>query len=85
MTAILDRPPDSTTVTAYDRDHLATYARLLDAAREDAPWREVAEVVLGVAPLTDTDTANARYLAHLERARWLADKGYLDLLRAPWS
>ena len=56
-TAIDEAPPASEHLTDYDRRHLTTYARLLDAAADEADWREVATVVLGLDPSASSPTA----------------------------
>jgi hypothetical protein len=68
-------------LTDYDREHLVTYLRLLDAAGEGAPWDEVARVVLGLDPTADPEAARRSHDSHLARARWISDHGYRDLLR----
>lgn len=77
----LDDVPAVATLTAYDRAHLKTYARLLDAEAEGADWREVAIIVFGLDPATEPERAGRVHASHLARARWLADSGYRDLLR----
>ena len=77
---ITDYPPPSEHLTDYDRRHLKTYARLLDAAAEHANWEEVAEVVLGLDPSTDPDRSRRVHAAHLARARWMTRVGYRDLI-----
>ena len=77
---IADTPPVSEHLTEYDRRHLKTYARLLDAAAEHADWREVAELVLGLDPSAEPDRSRRVHEAHLERARWMTRTGYRDLL-----
>ncbi len=37
-------------LAGYDEERLLTYVRLLDAAAEDADWREVARIVLHINP-----------------------------------
>lgn len=76
---IADAPPSFDHVTDYDRRHLKTYLRLLDAAAEDADWREVAEIVLGLNPGEEPERAQRVHAAHLERARWMTRSGYRDL------
>jgi len=70
-------------VTVYDRDHVSIYVRLLDAEAVGAPWREVAEVVLGLGAEVDQATVRDIYKSHLARAHWLVDGGYKDLLSLP--
>lgn len=78
--AIADSPPVSDHLTDYDRRHLKTYARLLDAAAESADWREVAAIVLGLDPAAEPERCRRVHAAHLERARWMTHTGYRDLL-----
>lgn len=76
---IADAPPAFDHVTDYDRRHFKTYLRLLDAAAEDADWREVAEIVLGLDPGAEPERAHRVHASHLERARWMTRSGYHDL------
>ena len=78
--AIADAPPPSDHVTDYDRRHLKTYARLLDASADHADWAEVAKVVLGLDPVMEGERSRRIYEAHLDRARWMTRGGYRDLL-----
>ncbi len=73
-------PPVSPTVTAYDHAHHATYLRLLDASNEGADWQEVARVVLDLDPKSDPETAKAIWERHLDRARWMSEQGYRQLI-----
>ena len=77
---IAETPPELDHVTDYDRRHLKTYLRLLDAAAEAADWREVAEIVLGLDPATEPERAQRIHDAHLERARWMTRTGYRELV-----
>jgi len=77
----LDQPPTDARLTDYDRAHLATYLRLLDAESEGAPWEEVAQVIFGIDPKTDALRAQAVYETHLARAHWMTNNGYRDLIR----
>ena len=77
---IAEAPPASDHLTDYDRSHLKTYLRLLDAAAEDADWREVATIVLGLDPGAEPERAHRVHAAHLERAKWMTKTGYRDLL-----
>jgi hypothetical protein len=54
---VRDDAPGEPSLTAYDRRHLITYLRLLDAAAADADWREVARVVLGLDPEREPERA----------------------------
>ena len=80
-----EAPPTSEHLTDYDRRHLKTYARLLDAAAEAADWREVARIVLGLDPAADPERCRRVHAAHLERARWMTHTGYRDLLHSRCS
>ena len=77
---VAEAPPTSEHLTDYDRRHLKTYARLLDAAAEHADWQEVATVVLGLDPAAEPDASRRVHDAHLDRARWMTRVGYRDLL-----
>lgn len=79
---IAETAPTTARMTDYDRMHMATYLRLLDAASENTPWEEVARVVLGLDPAQAPDRVRRIHDTHLARARWLTEQGYRDLLRA---
>ena len=70
-------------IEPYDRQHATVYLRLLDAETAGAPWREVAEVVLGLGADVDAVQVRDIYNSHLARAHWLVDGGYKDLLTLP--
>lgn len=78
---IADTAPVDEMLTAYDRQHLVTYMRLLDAEKAGADWREVAKLVLGIDPDKHEEQARQAYDTHLARAKWLGASGYRDLLR----
>lgn len=78
----LDEPPDSAHLTDYDRAHLATYLRLLDAEADDAHWAEAVRVIFGLDPDEQPDRAQHVHETHLARARWMTENGYRDLLRS---
>lgn len=79
---IASRAPSDAVVTDYDRAHLVTYLRLLDAEAAGASWEEAARLLLRLDPLKGRDAARLSYETHAVRARWMAAEGYLDLLRA---
>ncbi|WP_026607576.1 DNA -binding domain-containing protein [Methylocapsa acidiphila] len=81
--SVADFAPSEAQVTDYDRMHLTTYLRLLDAASEGAPWEEVARIVLGLDPAREPARARRAHETHLARARWLTEHGYRELLRSP--
>ena len=78
---VLDEAPTALSLTEYDRLHLITYLRLLDAEAAGADWREVARVVLGIDPAREPERARRAHASHLARARWMSEAGYRDLLR----
>ena len=49
--------PMDAVLTAYDREHVVTYLRLLDADTDGADWQEVARVVLHLEPRREPDRA----------------------------
>jgi len=77
-----DQPPQSPSLTDYDRQHLTLYIRLLDAVEEGAEWTEVVRVLFGLDPNRERERARQVYDGHLARARWMTEHGYRDLLRA---
>ena len=77
-----DEPPQGASLTGYDREHLALYIRLLDAAEEGAEWTEVVRILFGLDPNRDADRARRVHDSHLARARWMTQHGYADLLRS---
>jgi hypothetical protein len=80
--AFVDQAPQGPDLTDYDRQHLALYVRLLDAAEEGADWKEVVHILFGLDPNGDRDRARLVYDSHLGRARWMVDHGYQDLLKS---
>ncbi|MEM8992196.1 MAG: DUF2285 domain-containing protein [Pseudomonadota bacterium] len=77
---LADAPPPDDCVTVYDRRHLKLYLRLLDAETDGAPLVEVARILLGIDAETEPDRARRVHESHLERARWMTENGYRDLL-----
>lgn len=82
MTApkMLDEPPQSASMTDYDRTHLKLYMRLLDAEADGADWEEAVEILFGIDPDREPERAWRVYQSHLARARWMTEHGYRDLL-----
>lgn len=78
---VADLAPTEPSVTDYDRAHAEKYLRLLDAAAEGASWEEACRIVLGVDPAREPERAESMLRSHLERARWLTEHGYRDLLK----
>ena len=78
---LADYAPIDTVLTAYDREHLITYLRLLDAEVEGADWAEVARIVLHIDPIREPERALTVWKSHLDRAHWMTEHGYKDLLK----
>lgn len=76
-------PPAGEPLSEYDREHAKTYLRLLDADTAGATWQEVVKRLFGRDPAADPDRLERMHRAHLERATWLRDGGYLQLLERP--
>ena len=79
--AVADSAPSEDRLTDYDEAHLPDYLRLLDAEREAAPWTEIVRLVLGIDPAQEPERARRVYDSHLARARWIAERGYRDMLK----
>jgi hypothetical protein len=78
---VTDIAPSADTLTPYDKNHLVTYLRLLDASTQGADWTDAARIVLGMDPEHEPQRARAVWESHLERAKWMTTHGYKDLLR----
>lgn len=75
-----DIAPVGDEITVYDKRHLVTYLRLLDAKAEEADWKEVARIVLHRdASLQELQTYRC-WQSHLDRAQWLSREGYRKIL-----
>jgi hypothetical protein len=77
--SVADTAPVGEIITDYDRTHLPTYLRLLDAAADKADPNEVARIVLGIDPTAEPERARRAYETHLARARWISTVGYRQL------
>lgn len=75
-----DQAPSDAELTPYDREHLITYLRLLDAESDGADWREVAGLVLQIDASNEPERAKAAWASHLARAHWMTANGYNHLL-----
>ncbi|MFS3137037.1 DUF2285 domain-containing protein [Gluconacetobacter sacchari] len=75
-----DLAPTEPFLTPYDFKMLVAYLRLLDAAEDEANWKEVARIVLRHDP--DADPARTRrcWESHLARAEWMTHTGHRLLL-----
>lgn len=81
---IADFAPNAPQLTPYDEQNAVTYMRLLDAEADNADWREVARIVLGIDPTLDPDRARRTFESHLARAKWAARHGFRQLLQRGW-
>ena len=79
-TIVAASPPASDQLTDYDRAHLATYLKLLDADNMQIDWKVTARTVLALDTEQDSEAARGVYDAHLARARWMTVVGYRLLL-----
>jgi Uncharacterized conserved protein (DUF2285) len=77
---VADSAPEDAVLTDYDRQHFATYLRLLDAESEGADWTEVARIVLRIDPQKEPARARRVWASHLARARWMTEHGFRHLL-----
>jgi len=80
---VLGEAPSASELTDYDREHLVTYLRLLDAEQANASPEEVMRLVLGLDPRRDRARARRVYDTHLARAHWMTKVGYHHILRDP--
>ena len=78
---VADSAPTGPTITRYDEQHFTTYLRLLDAETAAADWKDVARAVLHLDPAADESRAKQTWQSHLDRAKWLSQHGYRDLLQ----
>ena len=60
-------------------------SRLLDAAAENADWREAVWIIFGIDPAAEPERARMVYDSHLARARWMTETGYRHFLRPSGS
>ena len=80
--SFLDEPPISQTLTAYDREHMVLYLRLLDSSRDGADWREAVQILFGLDPAREPHRCRQIHDTHLARAQWMTEHGYRDLARS---
>ena len=82
MPPFLDAPPISQTLTAYDREHMVLYLRLLDSSRDGADWREAVQILFGLDTAREPQRCRQVHDTHLARAQWMTEHGYRHLLRS---
>jgi hypothetical protein len=68
---ILDQTPTADQLTDYDRLHLITYIRLLDADTDGIPWEEASHSILHIDPKTEPERARRAHRSYLARAQWM--------------
>lgn len=73
-------PPESDTVTAYDRRCFKLYIVLIDADVAGTDWSDAYREAFGREIDKDREKAHRQYQAHLERARWMSAVGYKHLV-----
>jgi Uncharacterized conserved protein (DUF2285) len=78
---VADVAPTDHDLTVYDEEHVLTYLRILDAAADNADWRDVARLILHIDPAKQPARARTAYEMHLARARWMSSHGHKMLLR----
>jgi Uncharacterized conserved protein (DUF2285) len=78
---VADLAPTDPVLTPYDKKHVVTYLRLLDAEADGADWEEVAQIVLRIDPAKEPQRARRAFDSHLARAKWMSENGYRHLLR----
>jgi hypothetical protein len=77
---VLDQAPADDQLTDYDRLHLITYIRLLDADADGIPWDEASRSILHIDPDTEPKRARHAHRSHLARAQWMTRVGYRHIL-----
>ena len=78
--AVFDVAPTDDKLTDYDRLHLITYIRLLDADADRIPWEEASRSILHIDPDAEPERARRAYQTHLARAQWMTRVGYRQIL-----
>ena len=76
-----DTAPTGAELTDYDRAHIKLYMRLLDSAADGASWRDAVLVLFGIDSDREPERARHVYDSHFDRARWMTQTGYTQLLR----
>ena len=78
---ILDEPPQSASITDYDRTHFKLLMRLADAEDDGASWEEAVQKFFGIDADKEPERALRVHQCHLARAYWLIENGYDELRR----
>lgn len=77
---VLDVAPTDDKLTDYDRLHLITYIRLLDADADRLSWEEASRAILHIDPETEPERARRAHQSHLTRAQWMTRVGFRHIL-----
>ncbi len=75
------KAPSSDNVTPYDREHFKLYLRLLDAEENDVHWKVAVEEIMGLKSVESS--SKSCWQSHLQRAKWMSNSGYRQLLDSP--
>ena len=75
---IVDMVPWDDRITSYDECHFSCYLQLLDAAAAGMPEEKMCRAILKLEP---SDRGLDILRNHLERARWMTERGYRQLLK----
>ncbi|HEY5236967.1 MAG TPA: DUF2285 domain-containing protein [Rhizomicrobium sp.] len=78
---IADEAPWSEKVNAYDYAQFKLYLRLLDAVAANATDAKICKVLFNIDADAEPVRAQKCLQSHLKRARFMTEKGYLDLVR----
>jgi hypothetical protein len=74
------KAPTADTFTDYDEAHLAIYLSLLHASGEGMSDGDIARNIFGIDPALEPARARDTLRSHLQRARWMAERGYHHML-----
>lgn len=80
---VFGTPPIGGQLTADDRERAKIYLRLLDAEAAGASWQEAVAALFARDPAADPERLEHWHAAHLARAKWIRDGGYLRFLAQP--
>ena len=77
---IADEVPWTDHVTEYDERHETIYVRLLDADAEGTSKGDMARQIFNIDPAMEPERARKALESHLDRARWMTEVGYRELI-----
>lgn len=75
MLPTADMAPTDAAITAYDQAHFLTYARLLDAVRDNLGWETGLATILYRDFGNDLMAGKLCWDSHVERAEWIVGAG----------